>query len=109
MKAINLVAYVKDVSVSGNKNLAASFDCGCDHRPIIGIPDDVHRSVNFCAPHDTSRNTSSSVRKPRDSANGMAILRCFSNARIDNWRRKAPRTISDLDWPVISETESSRF
>jgi hypothetical protein len=45
-------------------------------------------------PHDTVLNTSSSVRKPRASAKGIALWRSCSKVIKDNWRRSASRTTS---------------
>lgn len=45
-------------------------------------------------PHDTALKTSSSVRKPRASAKGMALWRSCSNVINESCRRSASRTTS---------------
>lgn len=56
---------------------------------------------------ETSRKTSSSVRKPRASANGMAISRCFSNAISASCRFSASRMISERETPSLLDSVSN--
>jgi hypothetical protein len=51
----------------------------------IGVEEDLH---------DTALKTSSSVRNPRASANGMALCRSCSNVINESCRRSASRTTS---------------
>ncbi len=44
--------------------------------------------------HDTALKTSSSVRKPRASAKGIALWRSCSNVINESWRRSASLTTS---------------
>src|SRR5690606_14988340 len=57
--------------------------------------------------HDTASNTSSSVRYPRASANGMIWRRACSNCRTANWRRSASRARSLRERPDSRAKRSS--
>jgi hypothetical protein len=57
--------------------------------------DGAHKDVGIESDsHETSRNTSSSVRYPLASARGIILRRRSWNWTSDNWRRTASRTIS---------------
>ncbi len=58
-------------------------------------------------PHETCSKTSSSVRYPRASANGIKRARIASKRRTANCRRSASRTTSDRVMPSSLVTSSS--